>query len=372
LSTPALEAVEVTKAYGPVPAVDRVSFALPEGEVLALLGPSGSGKSTLLNLIAGLEAPDTGDLRWAGQSLRGVPTHQRGFGLMFQDYALFPHKDVAANVGFGLRMQGQPRAQIAEGVRAALELVGLSGFERRDVNTLSGGEQQRVALARALAPRPKLLMLDEPLGALDRALRERLLEELHTILGRLKQTTVYVTHDQEEAFALADRVLILRGGRVAQAGAPAEVYARPASRFVAEFLGLNNFLPARLAAARPAAEGEAAGMVALTDAGQLPVAAEDVPAGLRGAQEVTVVVRAEGVRLAGPDEPADLEGTMLEKSFRGQRSRVSVRVGHADLVVAFEAGQPLPAVGERLRLRLSPRAVSVLPEATGPEAPPDA
>jgi len=229
------------------------------------------------------------------------------------------------------------------------------------VNTLSGGEQQRVALARALAPRPRLLLLDEPLGALDRALRERLLEELHTILRGLKQTTVYVTHDQEEAFALADRVLILHQGRVAQSGPPAEVYARPASRFVAEFLGLHNLLPARLAVQNLA--GGATGLVALTDAGQLPLAAEDVPPGLRGAQAVTVVVRSEGVRLAGPDEPADLEGTMLDKSFRGNRHRVSVRVGQADLVVALEAGQPLPAVGERLRLRLSPHAVTVLPEA---------
>ncbi len=356
-ATPALEVVNVTKAYGPHPAVDGVSFALAAGEVLALLGPSGSGKSTLLGLIAGLEPPDAGDLRWAGASLRGVPAHQRGFGLMFQDYALFPHKDVAANVGFGLRMQGQTKATVAAGVADALALVGLSGFERRDVNTLSGGEQQRVALARALAPRPRLLLLDEPLGALDRALRERLLEELHTILRGLQQTTIYVTHDQEEAFALADGVLILNHGRVAQSGPPAEVYARPASRFVAEFLGQRNFLPARLAA------GGATGLVALTDAGQLPLTAEDVPPGLRGAPAVTVVVRAEGVRLADPDEPADLEGVMLEKSFRGNRNRVSVRVGNAELVIALEAGQPLPAVGARLRLRLSPHAVIVLPEA---------
>ncbi len=354
---PALEVRDVRKSFGAQPAVDGVSFTLAAGEVLALLGPSGSGKSTLLGLIAGLDAPDAGEICWAGQPLLGVPVHQRGFGLMFQDYALFPHKDVAANVGFGLRMQNQSRAATAKGVAEALKLVGLSGFEKRDVNTLSGGEQQRVALARALAPRPRLLMLDEPLGAIDRALRERLLEELHGILRGLKQTTVYVTHDQEEAFALADQVLILHQGRVAQAGPPAEVYARPVSRFVAEFLGLHNLLPARLA------RGGATGLIALTDAGQLPVAAEALPPGLRGAKEVTVVVRSEGLRLAGPDEPADLEGVMLDKSFRGNRNRVSVRVGHAELVAALEAGQPLPAVGEKLRLRLSPHAVAVVPEA---------
>src|SRR5258706_2339647 len=237
-----LEVVAVTKQFGEHKAVDGVSFTLAGGEVLALLGPSGSGKSSLLSLIAGLEAPDSGDIRWDGQSLLAVPTHQRGFGLMFQDYALFPHKDVAANVGFGLKMQGRARAEIESGAARALALVGLAGFERRNVSTLSGGEQQRVALARALAPRPRLLMLDEPLGALDRALRERLLDGLGGILRRLRPTAVYVTHDQDEAFALADRVLVLRAGRVAQAGPPAQVDAAPPRRFVAEFIGLKNIL----------------------------------------------------------------------------------------------------------------------------------
>ena len=276
---------------------------------------------------------------------------------MFQDYALFPHKDVAGNVGFGLRMRGQSRAAIAAGVKEALALVGLSGFARRDVNTLSGGEQQRVALARALAPHPQLLMLDEPLGALDRALRERLLEELGTILRQLGQTTIYVTHDQDEAFALADRVLILNHGRVAQAGAPAEVYARPASRFVAEFLSWRNLLPARLARVQGAD-----GWVALTDMGQLPVSAEDAPPGLqvKGAQEVTVAVRAEALQPAHPDEPADWEGTVLDQSLRGSRRRVTLRIGHADLLAVWDAALPAPSVGERVRLRLGPRAVAVL------------
>ncbi|MCC7362143.1 MAG: ABC transporter ATP-binding protein [Anaerolineales bacterium] len=355
--TPALEVVNVSKAFGGAPAVDGVSFTLAAGEVLALLGPSGSGKSTLLGLIAGLEAPDTGEVRWAGKSLADVPIHARGFGLMFQDYALFPHKDVAGNVGFGLRMRGQAPAAVAAGVRDALALVGLRGFERRDVNTLSGGEQQRVALARALAPRPQLLLLDEPLGALDRALRERLLEELGGILRQLSQTTIYVTHDQEEAFALADRVLILRQGRVAQAGAPAEVYARPASRFVAEFLGWRNLLPARLARGQGAE-----GWVALTDAGQLRLAAEDVPPGLAGAPAVTLGVRAEALQPARPDEPADLEGTLVEQALRGSRRRVTVRVGRADLLALWDGAQPAPALGAPVRLRLGPRALTVLPE----------
>src|SRR5712692_6982488 len=261
---PELEVLSLSKSFGARAAVDGVSFTLAGGEVLALLGPSGSGKSTLLSLIAGLEAPDAGDIRWDAQSLLAVPTHRRGFGLMFQDYALFPHKDVTANVGFGLKMQDRSRAEIETGVAWALGLVGLAGFEHRDVNTLSGGEQQRVALARALAPRPRLLMLDEPLGALDRALRERLLDELGAILRRLRQTAIYVTHDQDEAFALADRVIVLNGGRVAQAGAPAEVYAAPATRFVAEFLGLKNILPGVV-------QREAGRNTVLTAVGQVPL-----------------------------------------------------------------------------------------------------
>lgn len=240
---PSLEVRSLSKTFGPIRAVDDVSFSLDRGEIVALLGPSGSGKSTLLALIAGLEMPDTGEILWDGESLANVPPHRRGFGLMFQDYALFPHKNVTQNVGFGLQMQGKGRAEIAGGVKWALELVGLAGFEERDVNTLSGGEQQRVALARSLAPHPRLLMLDEPLGALDRALRERLLIDLPTILARLNQTALYVTHDQEEAFALANRVLIMRAGKVVQEGTRSEIFAHPASPFVAEFLGLSRVTP---------------------------------------------------------------------------------------------------------------------------------
>ena len=339
----------VTKTYGAKVALEGVSLSLERGHVLALLGPSGSGKSTLLALIAGLEAPDAGDIRWDGQSLLDVPTHRRGFGLMFQDYSLFPHKDVAGNVGFGLRMQGKGPEAVRAEVAWALTLVGLEGFEKRDPNTLSGGEQQRVALARALAPHPRLLMLDEPLGALDRALRERLLGELHDILRRLKQTAIYVTHDQEEAFALADQVAILREGRVAQRGAPAEVYARPASRFVASFLGLRNLLPARL---KPGA----AERVALTPAGELPLADT---AGLGAGEDFIVLVRPEGVRVAD-DGNANLEGTVTEKSFRGSRTIVDVRAGEATLSFEFPPTQALPEAGERLRLSVTPEAVQVV------------
>ena len=340
----------LTKTYGSKVALHDVSLTVARGQVLALLGPSGSGKSTLLTLIAGLDTPDAGDVRWEGQSLLGTPTHARGFGLMFQDYALFPHKNVAENVGFGLKMQGKPAAAIRDEVGWALALVGLEGFEKRDPNTLSGGEQQRVALARALAPRPRLLMLDEPLGALDRALRERLLDELHDILKRLQQTALYVTHDQEEAFALADQVVILRAGRVAQSGPPAELYARPAARFVAEFLGLRNLLPARV----QLAGGQA---VAVTPAGRLPLAD---PAGLTDGASATVLVRPEGVRVAAEGGAFELEGIIREKSFRGSRTLVALRVGEADLTFEFPPTQALPEVGEALRLTVEAGAVQIV------------
>ena len=209
-----LEVTHVSKSYPGLPVLKEASFAVAEGEIVCLLGPSGCGKTTLLRVVAGLETPDTGRVTFAGNDLATIPVHQRAFGFMFQDYALFPHRDVLGNVAFGLRMQGTPAAKITERVREALALVGLSGFERRRVIELSGGEMQRVALARSLAPRPQLLMLDEPLGALDRALREQLMNDLRGILKRIGLTALYVTHDQSEAFAIADRVLIMRDGQI--------------------------------------------------------------------------------------------------------------------------------------------------------------
>jgi thiamine transport system ATP-binding protein len=220
-------------------AVDHVDLTAQPGEVVCVLGPSGGGKSSLLRAIAGLEAPAAGTVAWDGVDLASTPPHQRRFGLMFQDHALFPHRDVAANVAFGLRMQGRSAADAQPRVNELLELVGLAGFERRAVRDLSGGEQQRVALARALAPDPRLLMLDEPLGALDRVLRERLVIELGAIFARRERTILLVTHDHEEAFALADRVVVIHDGRVEQDAPAVTVWQAPANAFVAEFLGYN-------------------------------------------------------------------------------------------------------------------------------------
>jgi len=237
-----LEVRNIFKAYEGRPLLNDISFNVGAGESVCLLGASGSGKSTLLRIIAGLELPDSGLISFNGMDLTNTPPHLRDFGLVFQDYALFPHLNVYDNVAFGLKMRRVTQDQISERVVSSLEMVNLSGFDKRQVTDLSGGEQQRVALARALAPSPRLLMFDEPLGALDRTLREDLLNELRSILHQTNIPAIYVTHDQEEAFTIADRVLILQNGKIIRAGAPAEVWTRPESAFVARFLGLGNVI----------------------------------------------------------------------------------------------------------------------------------
>jgi ABC-type Fe3+/spermidine/putrescine transport system ATPase subunit len=235
-----LELRHIFKTYEGKPLLEDISFELDTGETICLLGASGSGKSTLLRIIAGLEDPKSGSVLFNGMDLASTPPHLRDFGLVFQDYALFPHLNVYNNVAFGLRMRHLGQAEIAERVANSLKLVNLNGFEKRQVTDLSGGEQQRVALARALAIRPRLLMFDEPLGALDRALREDLLNELRTVLHNTDIPAIYVTHDQEEAFIIADRVLILHDGDIVREGTPADVWANPGSAYVAEFLGLGS------------------------------------------------------------------------------------------------------------------------------------
>lgn len=223
--------------YGDLRAVDGVDLEVAAGEVVALLGASGSGKSSLLRAVAGLEDVAAGEVAWAGRSMVRVPVHKRGFGLMFQDGQLFEHRDVGSNIAYGLT--GLPRAERSERVREMLELVGLPGFERRRVTTLSGGQAQRVALARALAPAPRLLLLDEPLSALDRALREQLATDVRTILRRGGTTALYVTHDQDEAMTVADRVGVMEAGRLLRLDTPQRLWADPASSKVARFLGFD-------------------------------------------------------------------------------------------------------------------------------------
>ena len=246
-----LEIKEILKDYENKPLLKGVSFHIDKGETLCILGPSGSGKSTLLKIIAGIETPKSGQVTWEGQNLENVPVHKRNFGLMFQDYALFPHRNVQQNVAFGLRMQNLPAKEIENRVAEMLEKVEMRAFAERKVTDLSGGEQQRVALARALAPRPRLLMLDEPLGALDHNLREQLTRWLRRLLHENRIPAIYVTHDQEEAFNIADRILLLHDGLIVQEGSPEDVYRKPANTWVADFLGIGNLLEGTVISRKP-------------------------------------------------------------------------------------------------------------------------
>ncbi|WP_408907219.1 ABC transporter ATP-binding protein [Streptomyces cavernicola] len=287
-------------------ALDGVELDVAEHETVCVLGPSGSGKSTLLRVVAGLQTTDGGHVLLEGRDQGGVPAHKRGVGLMFQDHQLFPQRDVGANVAFGLRMHHVPRAEQDARVRALLELVGLPGAARRAVASLSGGEQQRVALARALAPRPRLLMLDEPLGQLDRSLRERLVVELRELFRELGTTVLAVTHDQGEAFALADRVVVMRDGRIAQSGTPLDVWQRPADAFVARFLGFDNVTP-----------GTVSGEAADTVWGKLPVP----PGSPQGSHDV--LVRPAGVQLVAARD--GLACTVTARTFRGTHVAVHLQ-----------------------------------------------
>jgi thiamine transport system ATP-binding protein len=332
----ALSISDIYKSYQGKAVLSGVGFDQNLGEVLAVLGPSGCGKSTLLSIIAGLTIPDQGRVSWDGQDLVEVPPHQRGFGLMFQDYALFPHLKVGSNIAFGLRMQAATRERIDQIVSETLDLVGLPGFEERDVNSLSGGEQQRVALARALAPQPRLLMLDEPLGSLDRALRETLLADLRQVIRRAQQTTLYVTHDQEEAYALADRIVVMRAGKVVQIGTPQEIYNQPNSAFVARFVGLSNLLA-----------GEAQGEWVSTALGQFPLKSPaDGP--------VQVLLRPDAARLG--DQHSALKGQVTEVVFKGENCLVRMKTSQDGPGLSFvlPCDQELPLAGEQVAFSIDP------------------
>ncbi len=332
---------EISKSYEKVQALDGISFEVNEGEIVALLGPSGCGKSTLLAIIAGLELPDHGILLWNGKSLDGIPPHLRQFGLMFQDFALFPHMDVYANIAFGLKMAHLEPQTINQRVTDMLALVGLPEFSKRDVNTLSGGEQQRIALARALATQPHLLMLDEPLGSLDRNLRERLVSDLQVILHGLHQTAIYVTHDQEEAFVISDRIILMNSGRVEQIGTPYEIYTNPASLFVARFLEMTNIIPASIHIQDGAPQ--------LTSSiGNFTI---DTPV----LGDLSILIRPDMARL-DDQGPVILQGSFSDVSFRGSRQRVTIMVNNTPLIFEFPYSQTLPELGSQVTFSLTPHS----------------
>lgn len=317
----------ITRSFDKKPVLRGVDFEVERGEIVCLLGPSGCGKTTLLRIIAGLEQADSGDVLIDNRSIMNTPVHQRDFGFMFQDFALFPHMDVEKNVGFGLKMRGESRPQ--ERINEVLELVGLTGFERRDVTRLSGGERQRVALARSLAPNPRLLMLDEPLGSLDASLRERLALELRAIIKRINLTAVYVTHDQQEAFAIADRIAIMNAGLIEQIGTPESVYRQPHSVFVSRFFGLNNILPA--------IHHSENGLIE-TKLGTFQV---KNPANY-------VLLHPVGIRLVSENAPGAIQGIVMERVFLGDSYRLDM--SHTSgIILSFHAsardGQ-IPRIGE--------------------------
>ena len=318
-----LEIRNIQKEYEGSPLLKGISFEVNTGEVLCLLGRSGSGKSTLLRIIAGIEDCEGGQVLWDGEDMSTVPTHLRRFGLMFQDYALFPHLNVHDNVAFGLRMQGEQKESIESKVAAALDRVNLTGFAGRSVTDLSGGEQQRVALARALAPEPRLLMLDEPLAALDRALRAQLQEELRQVLHRAGIPAIYVTHDQDEALALGDRIALLNEGEIVQIGRPEEVYRRPRNEWVARFLGMENILPGRVVRLDP--------LTVLTGFGELEVANRPEEP-LTVGQMVKVVLLSMDAEVAVAAENS-ISLTVIESVFKGDHYRTVGKNDKGEILV---------------------------------------
>ena len=316
-SGPLLEIVDVSRSFGDVTALDRVSVSIAENEFFALLGPSGCGKTTLLRSIAGFEQPDSGAILLGGTDLLGMPPNRRPVNLMFQSYALFPHMSVERNVAYGLERDRLPRDEVRRRTAEVLETVGLTGLAKRRPKQLSGGQRQRVALARAIVKRPRLLLLDEPLSALDRKVRADMQLELKRLQHEVGITFVVVTHDQEEAMSMADRIAVMAEGRVQQIASPVEMYRRPANLFVADFIGTSNLLAGRV---------EGGGFVS-DDLGMLPAGTQEPGPGGRA----HLVVRPEDVRLVPGDPGAGgtgggIAGVVADVQFKGGGSHVAVDV----------------------------------------------
>ena len=329
----------VSKRFGSTPALEDVDLELPGGKLTCFLGPSGCGKTTLLRIVAGLERPSSGRVYLGDTDLTDLPVHRRNVGMVFQSFALFPHLSVIENVAYGLRIRGGDRRSRRERARELLDLVRLSGLGDRHISQLSGGQRQRVAMARALALEPSLFLLDEPLSALDAKLREAMQVELRQLQQKLGITTVIVTHDQEEAMTMADVVVVMGDNRVQQLGAPLDVYRRPANRFVADFLGTNNFLPAKVASG---GELEVLGR-------RFPLTAAEAAG--RPGEELTLSIRPENVRLhsAAPADGAALEGEVVFIRDLGSMTETFVETqGHQLVVVGAARQEP----GARVWLEL--------------------
>ncbi|HMO06550.1 MAG TPA: ABC transporter ATP-binding protein [Paracoccaceae bacterium] len=326
----AIEFLDVVKRYGTATAVDRISFSIAKGELVTFLGPSGCGKTTSLRLIAGLELPTTGQVRIAGRDVSRDPASERNVGMVFQSYALFPHMTVLENVSYGPTIRGMPRPEARDRARAILEQVGLGGLEARLPSELSGGQQQRVAVARAIVQQPDVLLFDEPLSNVDAKLRRKVRAEIRDLQQRFGLTAVYVTHDQEEALAVSDRIVVMKMGQIAQIGTPSELYERPASAFVADFIGDANLI-----------EGRVEGGIFRAAHLALPVQSEDGAA--------TATIRPERIHLA-PGGAA----TVLSAAYLGSRMEYVVQDEGLEFLVSRTISDPRMSAGERVDLRIDP------------------
>lgn len=354
---PLLSLKNISKRFDQTPAVADVALDVERGEFFGLLGPSGCGKTTTLRMIAGLEKPDSGTIEFDGNDITNLPAERRGFGMVFQNYALFPHLNVFENVAFGLRARKRPTAEIRERVKSALELVQLPGYEKRRVDELSGGQQQRVAIARAIAIEPALLLFDEPLSNLDVSLREATRSELRELVGRLGLTAVYVTHDQEEAFALCDRFSVMSGGRILQTGKPRELYEHPGQLSVARFLGRHNLIKVMRLSSSKEGIGEfktLAGGHTL----RAPVTHSDL-APLN--KPCILAIRPEYVKVNKVNSGGEnaLSGTVTEINFAGATSTTKLDANGLSLEAISLASNDL-SVGETREVVLPPEKISLL------------
>jgi len=344
-----LEVRDIRKAYEGQTLLDGVSFDVHSGEIVCLLGESGSGKSTLLRIIAGLEPCEAGQICWDGGDMGTIPPHKRGFGLMFQDYALFPHRTVAENVAFGLRMQNLPKPEVEAKTFEALRAIRMESFADRSVTELSGGEQQRVALARALAPDPRLLMLDEPLGALDHSLRLQLMDELREVLHASRKPAIYVTHDREEAFAVADRLLILHAGVIVQEGTAKELYEQPANAWIAGLLGLGNLVPGVVSALAPFTVQTALGNLQANANGEC----------FEVGERCSLLLRSKDAMIETVSNSLDtLHGVVQDCVFMGDYYKLKVEAGGQKL--SMYSSEPFP-LGVGLGFYFLPEKVLCLP-----------
>jgi len=355
--------LEVTKRFGRVEAVRGITLDVDPGELVTLLGPSGSGKTSTLMMVAGHETPDGGDIVIGGTNVTYLPAHRRNIGMVFQQFALFPHFTVTENVAFPLRMRRRSGREIETKVREALALVRLEGFGERHPHQLSGGQQQRVALARALVFDPAILLMDEPLSSLDKQLRENMQLEIKRLQRKLGITTLYVTHDQREALNISDRLVLLNHGRIEQIGTPEDIYDHPCNRFVADFIGESNFLTGRVAEI-------VGGWCYVTTSLGLAVRAPAPTAPVATGNRVTVVVRPEAVQIGVIDRPDAnrVDGIVEEVTYYGEAVRVVARLGDEQLFIMRQGNsglQRVPAPGDRITMSWAGTKTTILLEAEG-------